>query len=69
MVRDENPDANAEASGRRRPATITSSTAMAFNLLSRRICEHMYQTHSGVIATSSLIAGVAAPAPSNNLLA
>jgi hypothetical protein len=67
MVRDENPDANAEATWKKTTGNDHFFHSMAFNLLSRRICEHMYQTHSGVIATSSLIAGVAAPAP-NNLL-
>jgi hypothetical protein len=58
MVRDENPDANADATWKKTSGNDHFFHSMAFNLLARRICEHMYQTHSGTVATSSLISGV-----------
>jgi hypothetical protein len=58
MVRDENPDASADASWKKTNGNDHFFHSMAFNLLARRICEHMYQTQSGVIATSSMISGV-----------
>jgi hypothetical protein len=57
MVRDESPDANAEATWKKTSGNDHFFHSMAFNLLSRRICEHMYQTQSGVIATSSMVDG------------
>lgn len=57
MVRDESPDANAEATWKKTSGNDHFFHSMAFNLLARRICEHMYQTQSGAIATSSVIVG------------
>lgn len=58
MVRDERPDANAEAVWKKTSGNDHCFHSMAFNLLARRICEHMYQTNSGVVATTSMISGV-----------
>lgn len=55
MVRDESPDA--EASWKKTSGQDHFFHSMAINLLSRRICEHMYQTQSGVVATFSGIIG------------
>lgn len=57
MVRDENPDALADAKWKKTSGNDHFFHSMAFNLLARRICEHMYQTQSGIIATSSAIVG------------
>lgn len=58
MVRDERPDAAADAVWKKTSGQDHLFHAMAFNILARRICEHMYQTQSGVVASSSMIAGV-----------
>jgi hypothetical protein len=65
MVRDESPDANAEATWKKTSGNDHYFHSMAFNLLSRRICEHMYQTQSGVTATSSTISGATIGAQDN----
>lgn len=57
MVRDEHPDATAEATWKKTSGNDHFFHSMAFNILARRICEHMYQTQSGVVATSSVIVG------------
>jgi hypothetical protein len=57
MVRDESPDAMAEAKWKKTSGNDHFFHSMAFNILSRRICEHMYQTHSGITATTSLVSG------------
>lgn len=55
MVRDEQPDVEAEWK------KITGNDhffhSMALNILSRRICEHMFHTNSNTTATSALIIG------------
>jgi hypothetical protein len=55
MVRDENPDASADAVWKKTSGNDHFFHSMAINLLARRICEHMYQTQSGVVAATSLI--------------
>ncbi|WP_037500709.1 phage terminase large subunit family protein [Sphingomonas jaspsi] len=57
MVRDEKPDANAEAVWKKTSGNDHFFHSMAFNMLSRRICEHMYHTQSGSEGSSSTIVG------------
>lgn len=65
MVRDESPDASAEATWKKTSGNDHYFHSMAFNMLARRICEHMYQTQSGVTATSSTVGGIAVGVQSN----
>jgi hypothetical protein len=59
MVRDESPDASAEATWKKTSGNDHFFHSMAFNLLARRICEHMYQTQNGTPGFSASIGGVA----------
>lgn len=68
MVRDENPDANAEAKWKKTSGHDHFFHSMAFNLLARRICEHMYQTQTETVATTSVVIGADAPGSNSNLL-
>jgi hypothetical protein len=52
------PDAVAEATWKKTSGNDHFFHSMAFNMLSRRICEHMYQTQDGAKGTSSAISGV-----------
>lgn len=72
MVRDERPDANAEAVWKKTSGHDHLFHSVAFNQIARRISDHMYHTQSGVVATTSMISGVtqggAVPGESSSLL-
>jgi len=53
MVRDERPDVEAE--WKKTSGNDHFFHAMALSLLARRVCDHMFHTQSGLVATSSLI--------------
>lgn len=57
MVRDEKPDAAADAVWKKTSGNDHYFHSMALNLLARRVCEHLYTTQTGVIATCSMIGG------------
>lgn len=65
MVRNEQPDVEAE--WLKTTGNDHYFHSMALNLLSRRVCEHMYATQSDGVATSSLILGATPGGLAHNL--
>jgi hypothetical protein len=65
MVRNEQPDVEAE--WLKTTGNDHYFHSMALNLLSRRVCEHMYATQSEGVATSSLILGATPGGLAHNL--